>query len=275
MKTKKITLISFALVFALSAAFINTSCNPDETQKVTNFNKLIMAQEFETDGAIDAAVWTAEIGTGQNGWGNNELQYYTDRPENAVIENGVLKIMALQENYEGAAYTSARLITKDKFEQQYGRIEARIKLPWGQGLWPAFWMLGANIDEVSWPQCGEVDIMEYRGQEPTKLHGSIHGPGYSAANAVTKSYELVNDRFDTDFHIFGVEWTPNYINFYVDNVLYNQITPADANGEWVFNQPFFIILNVAVGGNFVGAPNASTVFPQAMEVDYVRVYAAE
>ena len=171
-----------------------------------------------------------------------------------------------------AHFTLPLIKTEGIFAQKYGRFEARIKLPWGQGIWPAFWLLGDNIDTVSWPFCGEIDIMEYRGQEPTVNNGTMHGPGYSAGNAITKKYELQNDRFDTDFHIFGIEWGENYVNFYVDDVLYNQITPADVTGEWVFDHEFFIIMNVAVGGNFVGAPNAQTVFPQTMLVDYVRVY---
>jgi beta-glucanase (GH16 family) len=161
---------------------------------------------------------------------------------------------------------------KGKYEKKYGRIEARIKLPWGKGLWPAFWMIGANSDTVIWPQCGEIDIMEYLGNQPTKVFGSVHGPGYSGGNSVSQTFTLQSDRFDTDFHIFGVEWGENYINYYVDDVLYNQITPADVTGEWVFNQPFYIILNVAVGGNLPGSPNNDTVFPQTMLVDYIRVY---
>ena len=162
-------------------------------------------------------------------------------------------------------------------EQTYGRFEARIQLPWGQGLWPAFWMLGTNSNV--WPQRGEIDIMENRGSEPTINKGSVHGPGYSGGESVGKDYELTNGRFDNEFHVFGIEWGPNYINYYVDDVLYNQITP-DSQGiegnEWVFNDnPFYILLNVAVGGNFGGPPNASTTFPQTMYVDYVRVYAFE
>jgi beta-glucanase (GH16 family) len=216
------------------------------------------------------------LGTGNSvtgaGWGNNELQYYTKRTENVKVENGYLLITAQKESYNESSYTSARLTTKGKFDQAYGRFEARIRLPYGQGMWPAFWLLGANIDQVGWPKCGEIDIMEYRGQEPTKLLGTVHGPGYSGGASITKSYSLLNDRFDTGFHIFGIEWGPEYINYYVDNVLYNQITPSDVTGEWVFDHPFYIIINLAVGGNFVGNPNSQTVFPQTMLVDYVRVY---
>ena len=147
-----------------------------------------------------------------------------------------------------------------------------MKLPWGQGLWPAFWMLGRNIDAVGWPNCGEIDIMEFRGQETSTIHGSLHGPGYSGGNPVTGSYDLPNGRFDAGFHLFAVEWGDDYIEFFVDDKRYQTVKKDDVPGNWVFNQPFFIILNVAVGGNYVGPPNASTVFPQTMLVDYVRVY---
>jgi len=236
-----------------------------------------MQDEFDVDGALDSSLWSFDIGNGEGtpagaGWGNNELQYYTNRSENLTVQNGVLIITAKKESYEGASYTSAKILTKGKFDQAYGRFEARIRLPYGQGMWPAFWLLGSNIDEVEWPNCGEIDIMENRGQEPTITNGTLHGPGYSGGLAITKAYDLVNDRFDTGFHVFGIEWGPEYINFYVDDVLYNQITPADVTGEWVFNQPFYIIINLAVGGSFVGSPNSETSFPQTMLVDYVRVY---
>ena len=260
------------IISSVALVILCISCKTDETQTVTTFTNLTFEDNFDTDGPIDAASWNIEMGTGENGWGNNELQYYTDRPENIKVEGGMLHITALQESFQGAAYTSARITTKGKLEQQYGRFEARMQLPWGRGVWPAFWLLGSNIDEVSWPQCGEIDIMEYRGQNPSTLIGTVHGPGYSAGEAVSKEYVLPNDRFDTGFHIFGIEWGPDYINFYVDDVLYNQITPEDVDGEWVYDHPFFILLNVAVGGNFVGPPNANTVFPQTLLVDYVRVY---
>jgi beta-glucanase (GH16 family) len=250
---------------------VTLSCSDDE-QTVTTLNQLVMQDEFDIDGTPNSTIWGYDIGTGRNGWGNNELQYYTDRPENVTVQNGYLLITARKESYQGSSYTSARLLTKGKFEQAYGRFEARIRLPWGQGMWPAFWMLGADIDTNPWPGAGEIDIMEFRGQEPTVVLGTVHGPGYSAGESISKSYTLPNDRFDTGFHVFGIEWTPNYINYYVDDVLYNQITPADVPGEWVFNKPFFILINLAVGGTFVGSPNSETVFPQTMLVDYVRVY---
>jgi beta-glucanase (GH16 family) len=255
--------------------FTLSSCSNDETQDVVNnFTTLVRVDDFNTDDELDDLFWNYDIGTGPNndGWGNNELQYYTDRSENVSVQNGLLIITAREESLNGSGYTSGRIITKDLIEQQYGRFEARIKLPYGQGIWPAFWMLGSDCDEVVWPQCGEIDIMEYRGQEPTKILGSVHGPGYSGGQAITKSYSLENDRFDTGFHVFGIEWTPNYINYYVDDVLYNQITREDVPGEWVFDKPFYMLINLAVGGSFVGSPNSETTFPQNMLVDYVRVY---
>ncbi|MEL0455321.1 glycoside hydrolase family 16 protein [Flavobacteriaceae bacterium SZ-1-7] len=275
MKTKilKLNSIYTYLLFSLMLTLF-TGCSTDEKQTVVTFTNLVMADEFDTDGAPDASIWGYNIGTGQDGWGNNELQYYTDRTENVTVQNGVLIITAKKEDFEGSSYTSARLLTKGKFEQTYGRFEARIRLPWGQGLWPAFWLLGddSNGTEI-WPQIGEIDIMEYVGDEPTRIFGTVHGPGYSGGESISKSYNLDNDRFDTGFHVFGIEWGPDYINYYVDDVLYNQITPEDVPGEWVFNNgPFYIILNLAVGGNLPGSPNNETVFPQTMLVDYVRVY---
>ncbi|MFY9242398.1 MAG: glycoside hydrolase family 16 protein [Polaribacter sp.] len=279
MKLKNNRIVNIIPLIVLMVIF--SSCDSSETQTVTKLNRLIWEDNFEVDGAPLSPYWVYELGDGTAqgipGWGNNELQYYTDRSENVVVKDGMLHIIAKKESFLTSGYTSARILTKGKFQTKFGRIEARIKLPWGQGLWPAFWMLGDDANgTITWPERGEIDIMENRGQEPTITHGTIHGPGYSAANAITKSYQLSNSRFDTDFHVFGIEWGENYINYYVDDVLYNQITPADlpAGTDWVFNdREFYIILNIAVGGTFVGGPpNAETVFPQEMIVDYVRVY---
>jgi len=268
MRTQSIFFKAFLIAIPM---FVISSCDTDETQTVVNFTEIVMQDEFDVDGALNSDIWDYEIGTGENGWGNNELQYYTNRTENVTVHNGVLIITAQKEQYNGASYTSARIVTKG--EQTYGRYEARIRVPEGLGLWPAFWLLGANCGPaVVWPECGEIDIMEYSGQEPTTIHGSVHGNGFSGGDAITKSYSLENDRFDLGFHVFGIEWAPEYINYYVDDVLYNQITPADVPGEWVFDHPFEIIINLAVGGSFVGAPNSETVFPQTMLIDYVRVY---
>ncbi len=270
----------------LVASLIIMGCNTDETQTVTNFDKLVLEDNFDIDGEIDTSLWNFDIGNGAEqgipGWGNNELQFYTDRTENVTTENGFLLITARQEAYNGSQYTSARLQTKGKFQQRYGRFEARIRLPYGQGMWPAFWLLGDDSDGSIWPQIGEIDIMENTGDKPTEIFGTVHGPGYSGSESISKVFTLENDRVDTGFHIYGIEWGPNYINFYIDDVLYNQITPKDVDdetdgiGEWVFNdRPFYIILNLAVGGNLPGPPNADTVFPQTMLVDYVRVYARD
>jgi len=255
--------------------FLVLGCAIDETQTVVNFTEITMQDEFDTDGALNSSIWNYDIGNGPNGdgWGNQELQYYTDRPENITANNGYLIITANQEDFNGSGYTSARILTKAKFEQQYGRFEARMRLPYGKGMWPAFWMLGADIDSNPWPACGEIDIMENAGSAPTIISGAVHGPGYFGGTPILKKYDFVNDRVDTGFHVYGIEWGPEYINYYVDDVLYNQITPDDVTGEWVFdNGPFYILINLAVGGLFDGAPNADTVFPQTMLVDYVRAY---
>ncbi len=240
--------------------------------------QLIWSDEF--DGAagatLDQSKWNFEIGRGQNGWGNNELQYYTDRTENVALDGeGNLVITAREESFEGANYTSSRITTQDKLEITYGRIEARIKTPFGQGLWPAFWLLGTpNGDEI-WPQIGEIDVMELRGQQPTKIASTVHGPGYSAGNGISGDYNLTNSRFDTEFHVFAAEWFTDKIDFYVDGFLHHTVTKEqieNAGNEWVYNDPFFLILNVAVGGNYVGSPNQATRFPQSMTIDYVRVY---
>jgi beta-glucanase (GH16 family) len=241
---------------------------------------LTWSDEFNgTDGSKpDPTKWTYDLGGG--GWGNNELESYTDRPENASIEHGMLAIRALHEHYTGTDgiardYTSARLKTQGRFEQTYGRFEARIKIPYGQGLWPAFWMLGADMDRVPWPNCGEIDIFENIGREPAIIHGTVHGPGYFGGKGITASYALPGgQRFAENFHVFAVEWEPKVIRFYVDGALYHTVTPADlpAGTHWVFDHPFFIILNVAVGGGWPGGPDSTTTFPQTMLVDYVRVY---
>ena len=227
----------------------------------------------EFDGATagqspDPTKWGYDIGTG---WGNQQQEFDTDRPSNVSLDGqGNLAIVARRESYSGSAYTSARITTKGRFAQQYGKFEARIKLPIGPGLWPAFWLLGANNDTASWPLCGEIDIMEGRGQEPLLNHGSLHGPGYSGGNAVTRTAPLA----DTGFHVYSVEWSKDEINFLIDGVVYEIVKASNlpSGTSWVFDHPFFIILNVAVGGNYVGSPSAATQFPQTMLVDYVRVY---
>lgn len=228
--------------------------------------------------APDPAKWGYDLGGG--GWGNAELQTYTSRAQNASIQNGNLVITAAWETLVGTDgisrdYTSARLKTQGLFSQSGGRFEARIKLPAGQGLWPAFWLLGNDIGSNGWPTCGEIDIMENVGYEPAIVHGTLHGPGYSGGNGISAGKALASGNYSDDFHLYAVEWEGAQIRFYVDGNLYASRTPADLpnNGAvWVFDHPFFIILNVAVGGTWPGSPNGSTVFPQQMLVDYVRVY---
>ena len=237
--------------------------------------KLVWSDEFnQPDGsAPDPAKWGYEIGG--KGWGNNESEYYTARTNNARIEDGGLVIEARKEDYGGRTIASTRLLTKGKWSWTYGRFEARIKIPRGQGIWPAFWMLGTNIDSTGWPACGEIDIMENIGKEPDKIHGTVHGPGYSGGNGIGGSFTLPGDAaMADDFHIFAVECQTNDIRWFLDGRQYFQVTPTNlpAGARWVFSAPKFLLLNLAVGGNWTGSPDASTVFPQRMIVDYVRIY---
>jgi beta-glucanase (GH16 family) len=227
----------------------------------------------------DASKWTLVVGG--NGFGNNELESYTDRPKNACLDGkGNLSINIFKETFTGPdnikrEYTSARLHTAGKFSQQYGRFEARIKIPFGQGIWPAFWALGANIDKVGWPDCREIDIMENVGREPSINNGSIHGPGYSGADGLTGKISLPDGkRLCDDFHTYAMEWDPESVRFFMDGQLYCTRTAKDVPGKkWDFDQPFFILLNVAVGGSWPGSPDETSTYPQTMLVDYVRVYA--
>lgn len=232
--------------------------------------ELVWQDEFDGP-EINGEYWTHEVGG--SGWGNGEAQYYTDEPQNSFIEDGYLVIQALEENKLGKRFTSARLMTRHKVEVTYGRIEARIQIPYGQGIWPAFWMLGANLDRKGWPHNGEIDIMENIGSEPKVIHGTVHGPGYSGGNGVGRSKRLTGDgRYADDFHIFAIEWEEEEIRWFVDGENYFRLTPAAVPGEWVYDHPFFLILNVAVGGRWPGYPDATTTFPQTMKVDYVRIY---
>ncbi len=249
--------------------------------------KLVWRDEFDgkAGSAPDASVWGREIGDGTAygipGWGNDELQYYTDGPANAATDGkGNLQITVKKADgtlscyYGPCQYTSARLLTKNRLELTYGRMEARVKVPRGAGLWPAFWMLGTDIDRVGWPTTGEIDIMEYVGRLPNEIFGTIHGPGYSGGQSYGKSVNLGKPVAD-DYHVFAVEWEPNKIVWRLDGVQYHVATPSDPflqGKQWVFNHPFYMLLNVAVGGNFGGAVGADTVFPQSTLVDYVRVY---
>jgi hypothetical protein len=231
---------------------------------------LVWRDEFNGT-SLDLNAWTFEIGA--SGWGNNELQYY--RPENTLLSAGNLIIEAKKENFGGAAYTSSRLITKGKKEFKFGRIDIRAALPEGQGLWPALWMLGGNISTIQWPACGEIDIMELIGSEPHRVHGTIHyGANTSQHQYIGNSTALAGTaKFSDEFHVFSIIWEQDKISWLMDDVQYYQITPSDVSPTaYPFNNDFFFIFNVAVGGQWPGDPDGSTNFPQRMIVDYVRVF---
>jgi beta-glucanase (GH16 family) len=227
------------------------------------------SDEFN-EGSIDTSKWTFDIGNG-NGWGNNELEYYTDSSDNAFIQNGQLVIQALQQSMDGFQYTSARMLTQGLYSSNYGRWEISAQLPYGQGVWPAFWMLGNDITNVGWPACGEIDIMELVGNDPTQAHGSVHGTGFSLTGAYTN-----NGGFSSGFHNYSVNWQPGSLAFYVDGVNYETQTSSNVGGGvWPFDAPgyqAFILLNLAIGGDWPGPPNASTTFPQQFIIEYVRVW---
>jgi beta-glucanase (GH16 family) len=231
------------------------------------------SDEFDgVAGALpDPAKWTYDLGAG--GWGNQELQTYTNLPENVHLDGQGHLVIHVSATATPNGYTSARLKTQGKVAFQYGRVEIRAKLPAGQGLWPAFWMLGTNITTAGWPACGEVDIMEHVGRQPSTNYGTLHGPGYSGGNGISSTYTLSGGRtFSEEFHVFAIQWASQSIAFFVDNTAYATVTPAALRGStWVFDRQFFLILNVAVGGTFPGNPDATTVFPQELIVDYVRV----
>lgn len=234
--------------------------------------ELIWSDEFNYTGFPNSEFWTFEEGGG--GWGNNEIQYYkAEDADNSWVENGVLTITAINESFGDRDYTSARLITQEKFNFRYGKIEARIKLPYSQGIWPAFWMLGESFSEVGWPACGEIDIMEMIGGEnnDNQVHGTAHWDNNGSHASYGGTYTLDSGIFADDFHTFSVQWTPEFIRWYVDGNQYHvmDITPGELSE---FQEDFFILLNVAVGGNWPGYPDETSVFPQTMEVDYVRVY---
>jgi beta-glucanase (GH16 family) len=236
--------------------------------------KLVWHDEFDGP-TLDARKWNIQV-DGEGG-GNQELQYYTARPQNVRVENGELVITSRKERYTGPdgtrEYTSGRINTDGKFARTYGRYEARMKLPRGQGMWPAFWLLGQDRKQHEWPACGEIDIMENIGKEPGTVHGSIHGPGYSGADGLNGPYAASLD----GYHVYALDWDKEQIIFYMDGVPYCRRTRASIpkGAPWPFDHPFFIILNNAVGGSWPGSPDDTTEFPQELRVDYVRVWSAD
>lgn len=280
MKLKKLTYI-LSCIFVLSN--FSYSCIADEN--ITSDNKkLVWSDEFNSN-TINPNNWTYDIGIGNNGWGNNELQYYTNRSENARVEDGNLIIEAKKENYNNRMYTSARLKTKNLKEFTYGRIEARIKLPLGSGLWPAFWMLGSSFNgDRDWPQCGEIDIMEHTNSD-NAVFGSLHLKDGSP-KTFSKTTTVNNPE---DYHVYAIEWNADKIKWFVDDNLYYEtaLSPIKINENSYFipnnyvnnneavHKPYFILLNLAVGGNLPKNPNGTAKFPAKMYVDYVRVYSLD
>jgi beta-glucanase (GH16 family) len=274
-----IAVLGYALAFGAAGAYAGSpkKATADSSAKART---LIWSDEFNgPEGSMpDPAKWA--VVTNGSGYGNRELEYYTNRPANIHEGNGHLVISARRESFTGPdglvrGYTSGRIESRGRFELKYGRIEARIKIPQGQGIWPAFWMLGSDFDRIGWPACGEIDIMENVGFEPSRIHGSLHGPGYSGGSPLSGFYTLPNQgRFSDGFHVFAIEWEPGTVRFYVDDILYETQTADNvpAGTHWAFDHPFFLVLNVAVGGYWPGDPDATTPFPATMLVDYVRVY---
>jgi len=236
--------------------------------------RLIWADEFDGEAGQPPAVdrWVHDVGG--DGWGNSQLEFDTDRTENVALDGaGNLAITARDEPFQHRGYTSGRIATRALFERAYGRFEASIRQPRGRGLWSAFWLLGADHGDVGWPASGEIDVMEYRGQDRRTVLGTLHGPGFSGGAGVGADV-VADEGLDEGFHRYAIEWDPGRIVWYLDGRLYHIVTPEllGEHGVWVFDHPFYMILNLAVGGAFVGAPDAETEFPQTLLVDYVRVY---
>jgi beta-glucanase (GH16 family) len=232
---------------------------------------LVWHDEFNAK-RLDTASWNYEIGG--HGWGNHELEYYTARKQNVFLKKGMLVIQARKEAYKGSAYTSARITTQGKREFQYGRVDIRARLPVAKGMWPALWMLGRNIGSVSWPACGEIDIMEVIGKNPSQVVGSLHWKKADGREGTFNNrHDLAAGDFSTHFHVFSLLWQRDSIQILVDNIPYVKASRRElSDGDYPFSQPFFFIFNVAVGGDWPGSPDHTTVFPQRMYVDYVRVF---
>jgi len=246
---------------------------------MAQYGKLIWSDEFDYEGLPDSKKWSYDING--HGWGNNELQYYTDRrEENAFVKDGKLHITAIKESYKGSEYTSARLLSKGKGDWLYGRIEINAKLPAGRGTWPAIWMLPTDCQE--WPICGEIDIMEHVGYDSGIIHATIHTGKYNHTIGTDRGGDTEVKTYNSDFHIYAIEWKPYHLDFFVDDKIIFSYSYNEDNGDtggymaWPFDQPFHLILNIAVGGNWGGSRGVDDdIFPQTMEVDYVRVYDLE
>jgi beta-glucanase (GH16 family) len=260
------------LTIFLPALLIICSFHNAHSQKANKW-KLIWSDEFNYTGLPDSTKWGYDVGG--NGWGNNELQYYTQADTNNVmVKNGVLSIIALKEKRENKDYTSARMVTRGKAEFQYGRIEFRAKLPKGRGTWPAGWTLGSNIKQVGWPQCGEIDIMEHVGYDPDTIVGSLHTTAYNHIKGTQKTNRLFIKNPYTEFHIYAIEYSPEKMDFFLDDTIYLTVkNEHKTSDEWPFDKPQYILLDLAVGGNWGGSKGVDeSIFPIKMEVDYVRVF---
>jgi hypothetical protein len=250
--------------------FIISSEEGGEIPDDPDYTNLVFEEEFNVNGAPDDNIWGYDIGTGDNGWGNGEQQYYTDRSDNVVVEDGVLKIIAKKENYMGSSYTSARLLTQNKFDFTYGKIEVKAKLPKGGGTWPAIWMLGSNFSTVGWPACGEIDIMEYVGNNPGTIQSALHNNS-SFGNTVYHRSTAISNESD-EYHVYSMIWSEEQISFYLDGERFYVYRPENRNASnWPYDKPQFLILNIAMGGALGGNidPNFSS---SEMEIDYVKIY---
>lgn len=275
------------LVILLLFSSLLFSCDEDKKQGNNGIVEVPQTQQGgwslawndEFDGnRLNSDYWDFDLGTGSqfglNGWGNNELQYYTSRNENVTLANGKLVLTAREESYEGMSYTSGRVVTRNKLSWRYGRFEIRAKLPEGQGLWPAIWMLPIDNAYGGWPQSGEIDIMELVGHEPNTVHGTVHfGDPWPDNKHIGQSFVRRDSAFSKTFNEFQIDWEPGEITWYVNDEVFFRVTPNDLSPyRYPFDQPFYLLMNVAVGGNWPGNPDGSTTFPQTMEVDYVRIY---
>ena len=273
--TVKVTAYSADNKSATATKQITVTVSPsgEENTSPENYPGMSLVWRDEFNGStLNTTDWVYETGTGANGWGNNELQYY--KQENLTVADGLLTITAKRENFSGSAYTSSRIKTQDRKTFRYGRIDFRAKLPKGKGIWPALWMLGNNISTVSWPASGEIDIMELVGGGPGKdntVHGTIHYDNNGMYANTGKSFTLPEGDFSDKFHVFSILWDANSIKWYVDNQEFNSIDISNPAMSELHN-PFFLLINLAVGGNWPGSPDANTVFPQKMMVDYLRVF---
>ncbi|QJW90281.1 glycoside hydrolase family 16 protein [Spirosoma taeanense] len=282
MKLSLFTSLGLAILLACKADPISlvtqtpvSVTSPVSSTAAPASRKLVWADEFDRNGLPDSTRWGYEVGG--SGWGNNELQFYTNRrPDNARVENGKLIIEARKEAYQGKNYTSARLLTRNKATWMYGRVEAMAKLPAGRGTWPAVWMLGKNVSSAGWPKGGEIDIMEHVGYDEGAVHGTIHTEAYNHVKGTQKGQTILVKDATSAFHLYAIEWTPDQIDFFVDDTKYYTVQRSvlgSSEAQWPFAQPFYLILNLAVGGNWGGQKGVDeTIWPRRMEVDYVRVY---